>query len=239
MEYILTVLGSIASVGSIPLAIYLYLRSREAKYSSLRREIARILSYQIGEGRELSTFEVQAVIDSKIRENKLKTNSIAVREVVEDLVAETITSPMLNSEQKAEIVENLRRLYDRGKILQAIDRYGVSYHLLLSSIGQKVRLLPEDAELVAKEAPSLDESEQKKEKQSMVGTASMFGLLAAIVSIVGASFPLFADRFNKLWSGGEILLNVFIGFVASIIAALATFLIKKYLDSATNHNERS
>lgn len=65
----LQVLGSLASLAAIPLSVYLYLRSREARAAKLRREIVRILSYQIGEGRDLSLFEVQAVIDSKTREH--------------------------------------------------------------------------------------------------------------------------------------------------------------------------
>lgn len=66
MNNILQIIGSIASIGGIPLAIYLFLRSKEAKLIRLKREIVKILSYQIGEGRNLSIFEIQAVIDSKL-----------------------------------------------------------------------------------------------------------------------------------------------------------------------------
>ena len=67
------------------------LGSREVKFSKLKREIVKILSYQIGEGRNLSTFEIQAVIDSKIREAGIKGNALSVSEIVEDLVSETIS----------------------------------------------------------------------------------------------------------------------------------------------------
>ena len=54
MSSVLQLLGSIASIGSIPLAIYLYLRNQEVRHSMLRREIVKALSFQIGEGRELT-----------------------------------------------------------------------------------------------------------------------------------------------------------------------------------------
>ena len=65
MDAFLQILGSVASIGSIPLTIYFYLRSRESKFTKLKFDIVKVLSYQIGEGRELALFEVGAVIDSK------------------------------------------------------------------------------------------------------------------------------------------------------------------------------
>jgi len=49
MKEIFTIIGSIASIGSLPLAIYLYLKSREAKYNRVFREIVNIQSFQIEE----------------------------------------------------------------------------------------------------------------------------------------------------------------------------------------------
>jgi hypothetical protein len=235
MEYLLTILGSLASVGSIPLAIYLYLRSREAKYSGLRREIAKILSFQIGEGRALSTFEIQAVIDSKIRENRLKTNSIAVNEIIEDLVSDTISSPLLNSERKADIVENLRRIYTKGKILQAIDKYHLSYHEFLLSIRQQTELLPEDSKLISKETPNIEDSEVLKDKVGVSITASsIFGILGFVGTLVGASLSLSSilsnDNISNFISGRELFINLVIGVAASFLAAIMTYLFKRKLD---------
>ena len=86
MEYILTILGTIASLGAIPLSIYFYLKSKENKFDKVKKEIVKILSYQIGEERELTAFEIQTVINSKLRENRFKTNIVSIDEIVEDLV---------------------------------------------------------------------------------------------------------------------------------------------------------
>jgi hypothetical protein len=71
MEQILQIIGSVASIGSIPPAIYLFLKSAAEKHLAIRRDIVNRLSFQIGEGRDLSLFEIQAVIDSKIRESRI------------------------------------------------------------------------------------------------------------------------------------------------------------------------
>lgn len=111
---ILQLLGSLASVFSIPLAIYLFLRSREARFRRVRQEIARSLSYQIGDARELSQFEIQAVIDSHARENRIRKGKIQYDDIVEDLVTDTIRNPMIPSSRKGEIINNLRNLHMRN-----------------------------------------------------------------------------------------------------------------------------
>lgn len=115
LDAILPTIGSVASIGSIPLAVYLFLRTREAKYVRVRREIVRTLSYQIGEGRELPRFEISAVVASKLREANLKLSAINVIEILDDLVSETIANPMLEATRKETIVGNLERLHRIGR----------------------------------------------------------------------------------------------------------------------------
>lgn len=112
MSSVLQLLGSIASIGSIPLAIYLYLRNQEVRHSMLRREIVKALSFQIGEGRELTKDEITIVINSKIRENRGKIGSISEIEITEDLITETMINPMLDSERKDTITTNLKQIYE-------------------------------------------------------------------------------------------------------------------------------
>jgi hypothetical protein len=76
---ILSVLGSLASLGAIPLSVYLYLRSKEARVARVRREIVKTLSYQIGEGRELSLFTIGTVIRSRIRDESVRKGSSRLR----------------------------------------------------------------------------------------------------------------------------------------------------------------
>ena len=97
---LLGIIGSIASVGAIPLSIWLYLRSQEEKLLSTRREIIRVLSFQLGEGRPLSLFEINAVIDSQLRARKLKPGVVTPKAILDDLVSETLSNPMLAPQRK-------------------------------------------------------------------------------------------------------------------------------------------
>lgn len=72
MNEFLQVMGSLASIIGIPLAVYLYFKGQAEKYFDVRRDIVKRLSYQVGEGREISQFELNAVIDSMVREKRLK-----------------------------------------------------------------------------------------------------------------------------------------------------------------------
>jgi hypothetical protein len=116
MEQILQIIGSVASIGSIPLAIYLFLKNAAEKHLAIRRDIVNRLSFQIGEGRDLSLFEIQAVIDSKIRESRIKPGTIRVHEIVEDLVTQTVNSPLLESAKKAAIITSLSDLHALGRL---------------------------------------------------------------------------------------------------------------------------
>ncbi len=121
MDVSLQLLGSLASLLSIPLAIYLFLRNREAQFRRVRQEIARSLSYQIGDARELSPFEIQAVIDSHARENRIRKGKIQCDDIVEDLVTDTIRNPMIPSSRKGEIINNLQSLHSRNMHVQLVE----------------------------------------------------------------------------------------------------------------------
>jgi hypothetical protein len=116
MDNILTYIGTIASIGSIPLAIYFYIKSREETADKIRREILKIISYQIGENRTLNLFEIDKVINSNIRNNKLKKNTITSKNVIEDLISDTISSPLLDSSRKNAILQNLKDIFPNETI---------------------------------------------------------------------------------------------------------------------------
>lgn len=110
----MTYIGTIASISSIPLAIYFYIKSREETTDRNRREILRIISYQIGESRTLNLFEIDRVIGSNLRNNKLKKGTITSKNIVEDLISDTISSPLLESSRKEAILKNLKDIFPTG-----------------------------------------------------------------------------------------------------------------------------
>src|SRR5450759_3115224 len=107
LSSVLNVVGSIASISAIPLSIYFYLRSEEQKIANARRDILRTLSYQLGEARPITVFEIGAVIESVLRSRRVKSDAVSPAEVVNDLVTETIANPMLAPDRKANILNEL------------------------------------------------------------------------------------------------------------------------------------
>ena len=87
MNEILQIIGSIASIASIPLAVFIYLHQKEVEYRRLRQEIAKTLSYKIGEDTNITLFEVISVIESKARDSGVNPNLIPPDGIIEDLVA--------------------------------------------------------------------------------------------------------------------------------------------------------
>ncbi|MFX0199335.1 MAG: hypothetical protein ACFFCW_24695 [Candidatus Hodarchaeota archaeon] len=232
MNIFLQIFGSIASIGGIPLAIYLYLRSREAKYSKLRQEVVKILSFQIGEGRNLSTFEIQAVIDSKIRGARVKLDSIVVNDVVEDLVSETISSPMLESDRKKEILDNLRKIHQRGNILYALDRYDISLRSFLYGIRNYVKLTTEDSELIKERIGEFEAEELVKKPVKAEAVSTIFGIVGVIVAALAFLISFFGESkimesFSTFFENNEQLLRITLGIIAGIVASILTALISK------------
>jgi|WetSurMetagenome_2_1015567.scaffolds.fasta_scaffold237431_1 hypothetical protein len=235
MEQILTILGTIASLGGIPLAIYLYLKSKEAKFDKIKKEIVKTLTYQIGEEREITAFEIQTVINSKLRENRFKTDLVNIDEIVEDLVSETISSPMIDRTRKKLILDNLKNIYVKGEILGKLDS-------LIYTGGEKItweNIEPEIKDLVASKK-GLDEKikylEENREKP-YERISTWFAIIATILTLVGAIFSFvgqntFQNLFEQLNQNEEtvkILLSLVTGLIASILAGLLTTILKRKL----------
>ena len=225
MSTFLQIFGSLASIGAIPLAVYLYLRNREAKFSKLRQEICRILSYQIGEGRNLSTFEVQTVIDSKTREHRFKPDTVNSDEVIEDLVAETITNPMLESEKKENIIENLQKIHRAGQIHRIVMGYSITTINLLECISHTLSLTPADSELVkAKELPVEAKETIRLRKFAFTERLSaLFALVVLIPIVIILVGKVSITQFVDFFSESPYIVNFLLGTAVSIIAVFLTY----------------
>jgi hypothetical protein len=115
MSFLVQILSALGAVASI-VSLYVFMRHRENKLNNfLRRDIVAALASQIREGREISIFEVQAVICSKTREAKATPDSIPINEVIEDLVADTVSNSMLDNGEKERILEILTNLYETAR----------------------------------------------------------------------------------------------------------------------------
>jgi hypothetical protein len=185
MRLFLEIAGSIASLMGIPLAWYFYLRTRRNAYERAREEISRTVSYQLGEGREISAFEVMAVIESITRGARVPADEISFDEVVDDLVTETISNPMLEGNRKAEITKNLREIHSTSQSWQAVSKYGLSVSDLLLLAKRQGRHL-DKRDVLAVEAPGAIQPvvEIRARAPDLVALFGVFSLLLGIVGII-------------------------------------------------------
>ncbi|WP_312173021.1 hypothetical protein [Chryseobacterium sp.] len=178
MNDILSIIGTIASVGSVPLSIYLYIKSKENNIDKTKREIVRILSHQIGEKRELTSFEIQTVINSNSRSNKIDIEKISVDEIVEDLVSDTISNPLLSLEVKETILRELKNVYTKSELLTSIDK--------LEKETRKSELNKISSEIIEDKIKSilLKRNVQQKSEKNEKSISESFRFLAAIVATI-------------------------------------------------------
>lgn len=231
MNGFFSIIGSIASLVSVPLAIYLYLKSREAKFDRLKKEIAKVLSYQIGDERQLSTFEIRTVINSKLWENNISTDSVSVSEIIEDLVSETISSPLIGKERKAEILGNLKKIYFKGELFEEIDSISEVEINNWEIIEPKFKnILKHQYEFDDKLKEIKEYRDKYKQRLSTIFALSAFlmTILTMTIIVVGQeTFLEWNERLNEPIREYEFIISIILGSLASIIAGIATFIFKK------------
>jgi hypothetical protein len=233
MERFLSILGTLASLGSIPISIYIYLKSKEETFAKVKKEIVKILSYQIGEDRELTTFEIQTVINSKLRENRFKANSITVVEIVEDLVSETISSPMIDRSRKKMILNSLRNVYIKGEIFYKIDALEVVNDEpgnAWESIQPKIKSIIESKNELDNTIKITEEGYNKTGDISTIFAVTVLaaGIFVSVVWFFGA------DKINEVFEPishnrdiRSLLVGLTIGLISSIIAGILVVMFGK------------
>ena len=182
-----SLLGSVASLAAIPLSVYLYLRSKEARIARVRREVVKILSYQIGEGRDLTLFTIVTVLRSKIRDEGVREGPISVEQVVEDLVAETITEPMLDPKRKDQVLNSLSRLYHLGAISRFLERYPITVGQLARWAAQEYDLQEEDKRRADVMVDALGQAEEAGFRRTP-SISTLFAFTATIATVVFSVF---------------------------------------------------
>lgn len=232
MNNFISIIGTIASVGSIPLAIYLYIKNSEQKILKITREIVKTLSYQLGENRQLTSIEIQAVINSKTRENKIKTSAISVEEIIEDLISETLSNPLIEKEKREFFLHNFKSLLSKNELYESIEKIALETkdfnEFDETKIDDRLR------ELIQKQKKHKDKLEKQLKKKGD-SFASLFGLIGAIlsitvgiISILGKEFVV--GDFFKFASDKEELLIIIISLIAGVITLTATVAIKKIMN---------
>jgi hypothetical protein len=225
MNEVLQIIGSVASSLGVPLAVYLYLKSQVQKYANVRREIVKRLSHQIGEGRTIGLFELNAVIDSLVRENRLKRGSITGNSVIEDLIAETVSSPLLESGRKEQLINELSEVHTIGKVYQAIQSDTETFEKFLSHL----KVETGNSDETDKIREDIEKASEKSKETSK--TPELFGLVATVIAGITASISVagITEGLNILPKilDSNVVTGVSLGLFASVLAAAVVALITK------------
>lgn len=228
LSVLLNLVGSIASIGAIPLSIWLYLRAQEEKLASTRRDVLRILSYQLGEARPLTVFEIRAVIDSTLRAKRLKANSITPGQIIDDLVTETIANPMLAPDRKQVIITELERALLAPPLREILARHRIRGYELLALLREsgfparaEIEVSPSDLELEA-EAVAADAERATTpsfRSSKAFGIVSLFTTLFAVALQFGDLAPTIGDFLQRI-PAQSLIVGVIVSGVAGLLSVL-------------------
>lgn len=219
----LAVVGSVASIASIPLAIYLYLRSRSGKLLAIRREIAGRLALQVGEGRPLTLFEVRAVRNTRLREAGIEETTIPTWEIVEQLVADTMATPLLDSSKKEEIIGSLLTLHQLGQFIKLYS----SREKLTEAFKKFVESTYSDEQ--AKEL--FEEMDIYKLSGSSSSPAHVFGIVVSIVGTIAATLSILnassSLEFLPQIFGSDWVTSLGLGLATALVAGGISYVLIK------------
>ncbi|MCT3991301.1 hypothetical protein HZQ23_10160 [Elizabethkingia anophelis] len=216
-----SIIGTIASIGSIPLSIYLFIKSKENNIDKVKRDIVRILSHQIGDRRQLTTFEIQTVINSKTRETKIDNEKITVNHIIEDLVSETISNPLLEKSIKENIIIELKKIYFKGELLTSIDNIELETRTESEKKTNDVNIEKEIKSIIEKRG---EINKVIEDKYKRVRTSETYAIIAGTMTIL-ASGLIFAgkekyDDISKPLYDFIQKNDFYIGIIISIITAI-------------------
>lgn len=225
MNDFLQLIGSLASIIGVPLAVYLYLKGQVQKYADVRREIVKRLSHQIGEGRSIGLFELNAIIDSLVREKRLRAGTISSNSVIEDLIAETVSSPLLESAKKESLIKELSEVHSLGRIFNTIKKD----ESVFSQFVDHLNVADNDTETTEEIQKDIESIQEKTAESSK--SPEIFGAVAGLITIIAgaltvASFTESLDLIPKLLDS-TIITSLSLGMAVSLIAGFATALIGK------------
>jgi len=233
MNDIISLIGTIASIGSIPLGFYFFIKGKEEKRDKVKRDIIKVLLYQLNDSNLLSAFEIQSVINAKCRESKVNVESIAISEIIDDLLSEIISNPLLQKESKRTFIANLKFLSHR--ILTAEDNVAKKETITIEKIKQ---IDQEKLEIELQQA-------QKKIKKKDISESfsQIFGIITGFLGLLAGVFAMTSDIFfnndtiKEFFKKNEFAVTIVIGISVSLLSVTISYFIKTSKDKKkTNQN---
>lgn len=242
---IFTIIASAASIIGVPLSIFLFwkgeVKKKEKREKEAREKINQIILLDISKGNTLSPFEINSLLESTLREYKLKSNVISFEEVVNDLIASIKTNSFIKIEDKKEIIRNCKILSISNQVQNILTAVDYQYSKLNSKVDQqKIIHFKEGLKQInASELSAEDErkfavirdenirfsNKQKDKEKSMI---NLFGIISLALSVL--SLGIFLIVYDKIFRqvifdniDTKIGVSILLGFLVSLL----TFLIVK------------
>lgn len=203
--------GTFASIFSVPLAIIIYFKTTDARQNKIRLEIIRSLSYRIGEGKTLNKMEVSAVFNSKIREYNLRKSLFTEISILEDMIADAVSNPFLTSEQKTLIIQDISNILESyGAVTKRESR--------TNNTDVEIKYIVHDSV----------ENEAKRKRDL---TTDIFSIVTVSTSIMLTMIGTLVtndanDSFSILFSDYQVPSGILMGVVVSFIAAFLVCIVK-------------
>lgn len=227
MSQLLQWVGTFASIISVPLAIFFYYKTIDAKYEKVKKELIRLFSSYIGTGNKLSIFYLSSVINAKLREDNLKAGCITTISIIEDLMVEIISNPLLANETKKAILYDLETLIN--PVVNVPSGKLAGGNVSNEDEDNVAKCRKELAEALRNGEPVVVETDKRKNK---VQFKEKFSIIIEWVSIVATiiSFLISSGQVTKIFKVIDLtstITQISIGIITSLIASLLLFLIEK------------
>jgi len=228
-----SIIGTIASIGSIPLSIFLFIKSKENNIDKVKRDIVKILSHQIGDRRQLTTFEIQTVINSKTREAKIDNDKITVNDIIEDIVSETISNPLLDKSIKETIILELKKIYFKSELLTSIDNIELETRTDAEKKTNDINIEKTIKNIIEKrnELNEIIETQHKK----VIRTSESFAVIAGLMTSIASGFTFIGkekyDNISKplydFLQKNDFYIAITLSVVTAVLATLVLAIVKK------------
>ena len=228
MSQLLQWIGTFASIISVPLAVFFYYKTIDGKYEKVKKDLISLFSSYIGTGNKLSLFYISSVINAKLRENNLKVGCITTNSIIEDLIVEIISNPLLNNAAKKSILYDLETLINPvasvpdGKLAGGKTLSNEELNDIAEQRRKNVEVLKNGAPIVVETRKEKGKMQTDKKIQIITGWVSIMAVILSFLISTGQVTEIF-----KIIDLTNTVSQIMVGVIASVMASLVMFLIEK------------
>lgn len=222
MNQFLQMVGTFASIISVPLAVYFYIKTIDNKNNKIKKEIVMVFSNYIGAGGKISRFYLSSVLQAKLTENNLKDESIKESDIINDLVTDILSNTLLSVEVKQSILLEIEQEFNKNIIKAITIPDGKLAGGNVDTASERRRQL---AEALRKGEPVIIDSQDGKISK-LTKLSESKEVIATIITIVSAILTIFITFSDYIPNNAFLdLTNPFIQVLAGILTTIVVSII--------------